>query len=313
MPFDCIKTEEGQDIALNGMQIEGDERWDLVEDLVETRFNVISNCPFKECGAGLFSAQKKDVFDPQEEWVEELSVAECPRCGYWQAMWYEDLGQGAMGCPAAHWEARLGKLAEYDMCLPDGCSAELAKHLQISPHKWNDLPPTRLERLTADIFKANYAPCDVVHVGQPNDGGVDVIFVDSGIRRWLVSVKRRVDPLKGESVSTLRNLLGAMVLKNARYGAVVSTVDHFTYRAYEAVGRARDMGYVLELVDRGKLDRMVGSLIPRREWVDFVQEYKPDWVREFCVRMPDPRQMTFGEYLRQKKTGKRKTGSIPLL
>ncbi|MEN6318765.1 MAG: restriction endonuclease [Syntrophaceae bacterium] len=177
---------------------------------------------------------------------------------------------------------------------------------------WYNIAPSKLERLVADIFKANYATCEVMHVGQPDDGGVDVVFVDSGSRRWLISVKRRLHPAKGEGVATIRNLLGAMLLKNSRYGVVVSTVDHFTYRAYEAVSKAEDMGFTLSLVDLGKLNRMLTPLLPTMEWYDIIRDHKPEWLEELCARMPNRRQCTFRDYIQQMNSYRRGiAGKLP--
>lgn len=312
MPFDCIHSNEYREITLNGAQIEGDERWDVVEQYVESSFNTLRECPFPECGAQLHTATKRELIQPDEEWIEEVIIAECPRCAHWQAMWYQDLGQGLLGGPTSEWEAQLGKLAEFELCLPEGCQPELAKHLRAAPSMWHNLSPQKIERLVADIFKANYTPCEVMHVGQPDDGGVDVVFVDSGGRRWLISVKRRLHPAKGEGVATVRNLLGAMLLKNSRYGVVVSTVDHFTYRAYEAASKADDIGFTLSLVDLGKLKRMLTPLLPTMEWCDIIRDHKPEWLMELCARMPDRRQFTFRDYIQKMHShGRGIAGGLP--
>lgn len=300
MPFDSILSNEFQEVTLNGTDIKGDERWEVISEYVDSAFHS-SACPFPKCGARMHYARKKEIIQAGKEWIEEIKVAECPKCGHWQVMWYEDLGQGLNGCPTAEWEAQLGKLAEFELCLPEGCQEDLAKHLRASPDSWNCLPPRKLETLIADIFKANYTSCEVMHVGQPNDGGIDVVFVDNEEKRWLISVKRRIDETKGEGVGTIRNLLGAMVLDGSRYGVVVSTVDHFTYQAYRAVDKATEIGLTLSLIDRGKLDRMVGVLLPTMEWTDLVIRRKPEWLAGLKAKVPDRRQLTFRDYIQRSQ------------
>jgi hypothetical protein len=80
----------------------------------------------------------------------------------------------------------------------------------------------------------------------------DVLFVDAGVK-CLIQVKRREDPAFAEGVAGIRNLLGTMILEDALRGIIVSTADHFTYCAYDAVGRANERGMQIDLVDRGKL------------------------------------------------------------
>jgi hypothetical protein len=88
---------------------------------------------------------------------------------------------------------------------------------------------------------------------------------------------------KLEGISTLRNLLGAMVLHDNSYGIVVSTADHFTCRANEAVIQAEKYGKYLRLIDRGKLNRMIGDLLPNRPWHVFLKEsYSPEMASTFA-------------------------------
>jgi hypothetical protein len=145
--------------------------------------------------------------------------------------------------------------------------------------------PHRLEELVAAIFKANYKDCEAIHVGKPDDGGIDVVFVDSGERQWLIQVKRRENPQSSEGVGVIRNLLGAMLLENSSYGILVSTANHFTFRAKEAVDRARDLGKVIRLIDRGKLDRMLAPMIPDRPWLDFLRSHYPELAGRFSEKL----------------------------
>lgn len=161
------------------------------------------------------------------------------------------------------------------------------------------MKPLSLERLIADIFRANYQNSEVIHLGQPNDGGVDVLFIDSSNKRWLIQVKRRGSPNIAEGVSTLRNLLGVLVLKSAKYGIVVSTADHFSYWAFKAREKARILGYTLELIDRGKLKRLIEPLLPNRQWVRLIEKRKPEWIPTLSEKMPDRRQITVEQYLHQ--------------
>lgn len=290
MPCDVMYGDEYNQVFLNESLLEGDDRWFLVPDWTELASYPL-RCP--HCSSRLWCAQRREYVQEDQDWVEEVLVAECPRCAHWQAMWYEGRGQGQCGCPTAEWEARIGKLAEFDLRLPEGCQSELAKYLRAFPHRWCNMSPQQLEVVVADVFKANFAGCDVMHVGKPGDGGVDVVFVDSGARRWLIQVKRRQIPANGEGVSTIRNLLGAMLLEQTKYGAVVSTADHFTYLACEAKTRAARMGLTVQLFDRGRLDRMLRPFLPSAEWAAFVRTRKPEWTRDLAARLPDRRQLTF--------------------
>ena len=84
-----------------------------------------------------------------------------------------------------------------------------------------------------------------------------------------------------------------MVLKDSSYGMVVSTADHFTYRAYEAINKARAKGMRIELIDRGKLNRMLDSVLPYRPWLSILRERCPEDAGYFAeaIQVPDPNQL----------------------
>ena len=120
-----------------------------------------------------------------------------------------------------------------------------------------------------------YHPCEAIHVGKPDDGGVDVVLIESNARKWVIQVKGRQNPLVGEPVTTIRNLLGTMVLERATHGMIFSTADHFTLRARQAVEKASKSHFFVELVDKGKLNRLLGSVLPEKPWLTYLQTKYP--------------------------------------
>jgi len=95
-----------------------------------------------------------------------------------------------------------------------------------------------------------------------------------------------------EGVETLRNLLGAMVLNKRHSGIIVSTADHFTYRARIGQNRARSVGYEISLVDRSLLGRMLDPMLPDRPWIDYLSEHYPELAKYFSERVPSSRQLS---------------------
>lgn len=295
MKYDSIFSNEFQEIFLNNEVVPSEEGCDIVSDWVQTDLTRVLECPY--CQTKLWRGYHEEEIEGQGEWVERCLIVECPRCAYWHADWYQDLGQGYTGCPTAEWEAHISKLCEFSSHLPEGCHSELSRHLRANPNLWCALSPLKVEKLVADIFLRNFCHCEVMHVGKPGDGGIDVVFVDSGKHRWLIQVKRRERLKAAEGVETIRNLLGVMVLEGDRFGAVVSTADHFTYSAYKAKQRAYEKGYTISLLDRGRLDRMVEPLLPSRQWVHLIKKRKPEWLSLLSDKMPDRRQLTFRDYI----------------
>jgi hypothetical protein len=203
----------------------------------------------------------------KEESIESayLAVSVCDNCGFWQG-YYDQLEYGPN-------QVFISKIREFERVMPDVCFSDLARMIRRQQGIWHTISPRKLEELVAHVFRANYSQSEVFHVGKPDDGGVDVIFIDSQETQWLIQVKRREGPDKAEGVSTVRNLLGAMLLNDKLNGIVVSTADHFTYRAYQAVHRASEIGMHLRLIDRGKLDRMLKPLIQDGTWQKMLEPF----------------------------------------
>lgn len=281
--YDHIKV--GEDVCqINGEDI-NDEQVELIYDWVDDHFAIIKNCPF--CSTPLRSASyEKEKYGSESErliYLIDSTLWSCDYCAYWQWYWHEATD---LVLTNVYSEAFISKLRDFNEKLPEGFDSELSMIIRRNYRNWHIIDPTRLEKLIVSVLKANYGRCEVFHVGKPFDGGVDVIFIDSNNQQWLVQVKRREDPNIAEGVKTIRNLLGAMILEGSLNGVVISTADHFTYRAYEAVGRAREVGMTVKLIDRGKLNRMLDPILPDRPWRPVIKEISPNLHNYFSRRIP---------------------------
>lgn len=335
--YDYVELREGgyEGIDINGNWIADDmEQAILVRRYID-EFKAQTECPY--CGSPLFFARFMVALDDtittsvtqSESFINQdydhislsaASVVEssflhkdiddralrhdsavwsCHNCAYWQIHWYiyEPLSWGPQwGC-----QLLLSKIKEFDPKLAEGCDVEIAQALRRHPEYFHSISPYRFERFIASVIKSNYSECEVIHLGGPNDGGVDVFYVDSHGREWLVQVKRRESHKASEGVEVLRNLLGAMYVEGVPRGIVVSTADHFTYRAYHLAKRAQEKGMTMSLVDRGVLNRMLGSLLPDREWIAVVKDYLSHCDVSiqraaqyyYCLVIPSPRQLGF--------------------
>jgi hypothetical protein len=72
---------------------------------------------------------------------------------------------------------------------------------------------------------------------------------------------------------------------------VVSTADHFTFQSCKAAKGVEQVGYYLELIDRGKLNRMLDPLLPDRPWLKFVSKDFSDWAPHFAEAVPSRKQL----------------------
>lgn len=224
----------------------------------------IDHCPF--CSCKTISREFKDVSDNEDEsWYYDRNYvwSYCCRCAFFTFEGFEG-GNKCMDSGLTSLVSSVNK--KFDGNFPGVCSTELSQALRRNHNRWHELNPKRLESLVADIFRANYDHSEVIHIGKPCDGEIDVVFVESNGKKWLIQVKRRENPAKSEPVSTLRELLGTLVVEGEQSGIVVTTSDAFSYYARAGSDQAKSQGYEVELLDKGVLDRMVGKLLPDMPW-----------------------------------------------
>ncbi|HEX4610038.1 MAG TPA: restriction endonuclease, partial [Urbifossiella sp.] len=157
------------------------------------------------------------------------------------------------------------------------------------------MSPRDTERFVADIFRANYRHAEVVHVGKPGDLGIDVLFVDAGGNDGLVQVKRRETPGAVEGFDSLQRLLGALALEGKLRGIIVTTAGRLSRPLFKQRARAERRGFTIQLLDRGKLDRMLSPVLPVRPWLGLMGAGALSLVddevrRHFITNTSDPRQ-----------------------
>jgi hypothetical protein len=74
-----------------------------------------------------------------------------------------------------------------------------------------------------------------------------------------------------------------MVLARSRYGIVASNADHFSFAAQRATQDVHELGYTIHLLDRGKLTRMLGPMLPMRPWESYLSTLS--FPQEFLQRV----------------------------
>jgi len=289
--YDVLVGRSDSDQArLNGqVAVSGDRLNDATIWLENLRRSSYQKCKCPYCKTMLEQVCRN--YEWQGYIIDEANVIDCPNCGYWVYESYSQVDELPFGDPIHSWAGYISKLGVFSEELPQECHSELVQHLRRNPRLWHEMEPVRLERLVAESFRRNYAPCEAIHVGRPGDGGIDVMLLDSGIKKWLIQVKRRQTSAASEGVETIRNILGAMVLERVFRGIVVSTADHFTFQAWKDRERAEQVGIYLELVDRGKLNRMLDPSLPDRPWLKFVSKDFSDWAPYFADAVPSRKQL----------------------
>ena len=185
----------------------------------------------------------------------------CPRCAHWRFWASEDQ---CMDLPMR--ALAVGVRTRFAADIPIGCHAELAQALTRRADQWGAIRPAVLEHFVGEVFRRNYGPCEVTHVGRSGDNGKDLVFVRSDGERWLIQVKGHRDASAVEPVGTVRSLVGTLVYEGEIRGIVVTTADAYSAPAYEAVHRYHERGYRIRLFDRELLRELIGPLVPQRPW-----------------------------------------------
>jgi hypothetical protein len=250
--------------TINGVEVDDDAESSTVRDWLLDDFQWNETCPFCRIRLVLAAADKNARADVKDvEMQMGVQVGVCTRCSYWQI--YASAFSGG-GPSFVEWQAYVANARTFRDVLPPGCESELAQALRRDPKRWHKLTPRRLEQLVTDIFSANYKTSRALHVGRPNDEGVDVLYVDCDADEWLIQVKCRESASATEGVEVLRTLLGTMTDKDVPRGIMVSTADHFSAQALRFAERNTRKGRLIRLVDRHVLDQMLSPLLPQQPW-----------------------------------------------
>lgn len=129
----------------------------------------------------------------------------------------------------------LGLLRTYEIDDIDAPIGSLRAFLARNPEHVCHTNATVFEKLMADCLRAEFAPCEVIHVGQSHDKGIDIKLVNSDKEAFLIQVKRRKNLAHKESVTVVRELNGVLLREGVTKGMVITTASAFTRSAKEEV------------------------------------------------------------------------------
>jgi hypothetical protein len=285
--YDRLRIETDSMVSINEEEVEGSEA-DAVIEYWENDGNEIKQCRF--CATpliivqfdGLYPERPWRAFSEYEDRGDQWRLSCCDHCAHW-CLSHEGWGDPGPGMSWYTHEFSLAKAREFEPDLPEGIASEIAQALRRNPGLFHSINPLAFEKFVGDVYRANFAHSEVMHVGKSHDGGVDLVFVGADAEEWLIQVKRRTKSSSTEPVDTVRNLLGTLLVQNVPRGIVVSTADHFSYWAQAEASSVHPKGYTVELVDRGKLNRMLSPLLPARPWLKAL-EYEAPHLREYFVQ-----------------------------
>ncbi len=192
-----------------------------------------SDCPYCKSGIGI---------------VDEAEVItyRCCKCGWWKAQQASHTGMfGNYFIPSIHGIAQTYAPADIDVPI-----RELHEFLSKKPNYLSEINPTLFEKLMADCFRLNYAPCEVIHLGGTGDGGIDLKLILGDETRYLIQIKRRANLSATEGVKVVRELNGVLFREGCAKGMVVTTAKKYSKAAHKetSIKSPTDESYEMQLL-----------------------------------------------------------------
>lgn len=224
-----------------------------------------------------------DGYDPVDSphgGGERLKIWACNSCGYWQSdrisTWWNDLAT----LEGQHRTQKHSILRFFSIDSLDVPILALREYLNLNQSSIYKIATKKMELLVQSVF-SDFFHCIVHHCGQSHDGGIDLYFIESD-KPAFVQVKRRETPNKTESVSAIRDFLGAMMLKKAQKGYFVSTAEKYSLEAQNAAQKSEELGLIesynlinckrffeiLEIVHKDKVLPWEKYIIEYQKYVD---------------------------------------------
>lgn len=161
-------------------------------------------------------------------WHKINTVSTCS-CGWWEHTFYGYLEGEQVGFKDWAFERDSAILRRFDIASNEVPIQSLRKYLVKKSDSIYNIHHAKMEELVASVLSEHYS-CEAHLVGKSNDGGVDVILVESD-NPIIVQVKRRTQKGKVEPVSQIRELIGATLLQGSRDCIFVTSADHFSKEA----------------------------------------------------------------------------------
>lgn len=138
----------------------------------------------------------------------------------------------------------------------------LAEEVRKNPEVIRATSAREFELFVGSIIR-NFFVCEVYHVGKSNDGGIDLLAIESD-NPIVIQVKRRMNPDSVEGVDVVRLLFASMFASGAKRGMLVTTAQRFSKQAAEwmHLPNLRDSGFEIDLVAFDRLLEMTKQASP---------------------------------------------------
>ncbi len=207
-------------------------------------------CPFCQCEIpNVYFDEDSRSYSFEDGTRYTTSAWACPICGWWNLEHICRNYNDSLSLLTSHIVrySILRSFEVFDAHIPVKLLEEYIN--KKDPSLIYKIHPTKMEELVCSVF-SDFYNCEVKHCGRSHDGGIDLFLILSD-KMLPVQVKRRSKKNSVESVSTVREFLGAIQLKKLTAGSIVTTADHYSKEAKKAAADASELRLVdkIELID----------------------------------------------------------------
>lgn len=185
------------------------------------------------------------------------SVMECQSCGWWTAFkTFADFETDYRPVISKVYHSVVKKFSISDR---DPSILDVHRELKKNKDSISKMNKTAFEKYMQAVLSESYS-CKVKHVGQTNDGGIDLLMIERD-EPIIVQVKNR-ELWKTEGVETVRSFLGSMLDNDIYRGMILSTAKTFTRGSRQMASRNLANGKVqrLDLKNCNEILEMIGAL-----------------------------------------------------
>jgi restriction system protein len=181
-------------------------------------------------------------------WLRELHT--CNGCGWWIVEEFQRIVEDDWYQRQTR-RRRAGALCNLDLTDITVPLSELRRYLSVRFDKVGGVPPARVERLVASVFREHGYVTTVT--GRSGDGGIDILLLDKSDKSRIgVQVKRYKASIEAEQIQAFA---GALLLNGLQRGVFVTTSRYRSgaARAAKRLGALQPFGLSIDLWDAERL------------------------------------------------------------
>lgn len=180
------------------------------------------------------------------------SVIQCKACGNWK---------GKANTSISDDEWLLPYLREFCPQKTIPALNVLLNEIKATPGDLFLQKPRQFELLVGSVLR-NFFKCDVYHVGQSRDGGIDLIVIEAD-EPIMVQVKRREKTNSVEGLDVVKLLFASMYARGAKKGMLVTTAQRFSAdaKSWVHLPSLKDNEFNIELVTFDRLMAMTKTAV----------------------------------------------------